>query len=252
MAPTNDGPSADDRSAGSASAPRAGGADDTSSSGASNTAAAAAGEPRCLARLAGDSSLESSGLAAPPQADFDLPPPMPSASRTHLETELARTRTPAAAGPDPDDPVVAIQTRLAHLRWRKAQNSSKIRSLIDSSKMMADADVLAQTALNPWEKRHAREQEVIAEELQKPLNVDEKFLQRYEDEVRHDNAHYRKQAKTHMRSLKRLERDIAAREAQRKGRATGGAPPEPSVSLASIGQLTLRVQAQRKAHSRRR
>jgi hypothetical protein len=249
MAPTNDGPSADDRSAGSASSPRAG-ADDASSSGASNAAAAAAGDSS-LARLAGDSSLESSGLAAPPQADFDLPPPM-SASRTHLETELARTRTPAAAEPDPDDPVVAIQTRLAHLRWRKAQNSSKIRSLIDSSKMMADADVLAQTALNPWEKRHAREQEVIAEELQKPLNVDEKFLQRYEKEVHHDNAHYRKQAKTHMRSLKRLERDIAAREAQRKGRATGGAPLEPSVSLASIGQLTLRVRAQRKAHSRRR
>ena len=72
------------------------------------------------------------------------------------------------AGPDATRD---IHTQLAHLKWRKCVNDTRIRTKITSSRALAERDLLIQLSENRAQMRAKWREAVIADELQKPLEV---------------------------------------------------------------------------------
>ena len=60
---------------------------------------------------------------------------------------------------------------MAHLRWRKMQNESKIRSMIVASRQMHEQELLKQMSRDRAREKAEWMKEIIEDELAKPLEV---------------------------------------------------------------------------------
>jgi hypothetical protein len=61
--------------------------------------------------------------------------------------------------------------QLAHLKWRKCVNDTKIRTQIDTSRALQERDLLLQLSENRSAQRGEWRKAVIEDELTKPLEV---------------------------------------------------------------------------------
>ena len=108
--------------------------------------------------------------------------------------------------------VEELETQLAHLRWRKMQNETKIRNMIESSRSMQEQDLLKELSLNKTAQKQQWMRSVIEDELSKPLEVNEDFMHRFEnDELTMRETAQNNKAR-HLTSVRFLQHELSKRE----------------------------------------
>ena len=105
-----------------------------------------------------------------------------------------------------------LTTQLAHLKWRKCVNDAKIQNKIASSRALAERDLLVQLSENRAAARAKWRTEVIASELTRPLEIDERFLRELEDEQKREAHKHQQHGDIHTRAIAKLESNVAERE----------------------------------------
>jgi CRISPR/Cas system-associated exonuclease Cas4 (RecB family) len=108
--------------------------------------------------------------------------------------------------------VQELETQLAHLRWRKMQNETKIRSMLDSSRQMHEQDLLKELSLNKTAQRQDWMRGVIEDEMSKPLEVNEAFMHRFENDELKMRETLRANKSRHLTSVKFLQTELSKRE----------------------------------------
>ena len=94
-----------------------------------------------------------------------------------------------------------IQMQLAHLKWRKTVNESKIRTAINASRALGERDLLMQLSVDRTAERAAWRQAVVEDELSKPLEVSERFMKQFEKEAKLQTERYDQQVELHTDAL---------------------------------------------------
>jgi len=104
-----------------------------------------------------------------------------------------------------------LQTQMAHLRWRKMQNESKIRSMIVASRQMHEQELLKQMSRDRAREKAEWMKEIIEDELSKPLEVDENFIKKFEDDEKSFRAKSLANKRQHLKSVKKLQKELTLR-----------------------------------------
>jgi hypothetical protein len=108
--------------------------------------------------------------------------------------------------------VQELEVQLAHLRWRKMQNETKIRSMLESSRVMQEQDLLKELSLNKTAQKSGWMRGVIEDELSKPLEVNEAFMHRFEEDELKMRETLRANKSRHLTSVKFLQTELQKRE----------------------------------------
>ena len=69
--------------------------------------------------------------------------------------------------------ILEIERRMQMLRWRKSQNTAKIRSTLLKTKALQEQDKMARLVTNRNEQKKDWMQYIIQDEIQKPLFLDD-------------------------------------------------------------------------------
>ena len=98
-------------------------------------------------------------------------------------------RNPAVKGLTQEQ---VLKQRLAYVQWLKAQNENKMRETLDVTRQMQESDLMQQLSYDAGAEKAAWMQGVIEDELQKPLEVTQEFLEAHEQRKLTDAARSRK------------------------------------------------------------
>ena len=104
-----------------------------------------------------------------------------------------------------------LKQRLAYVQWLKSQNENKMRETLDVTRQMQESDLMQQLSYDAGAEKAAFMQSVIEDELQKPLEVTQEFLEAHEQR----KATEATRARQHQASLLRGTSYIASVEKRR-------------------------------------
>ncbi len=100
----------------------------------------------------------------------------------------------------------SLQSQLSYLRWRRTMVDRSIRRMVDDERALNEKDALMRLSVNEAMERQAMAQEVVADELCKPLEVSKEFVARLEAEEAREREAERLTAKRHLKSIKKLKK----------------------------------------------
>lgn len=81
---------------------------------------------------------------------------------------------------DSEERVTEIQKQLAYLKWRRTQIEHSIRNITSNAKRLSEEQSLMQIATNATIEKQRWTQEVVADELMKPLELSKQFVHNFE------------------------------------------------------------------------
>ncbi|GMI32332.1 hypothetical protein TeGR_g7365 [Tetraparma gracilis] len=108
----------------------------------------------------------------------------------------------------PSARVAEIQKQLAYLQWRRVQVEGSIRAIVDSEKVFAERDALLSLSQDAVKEKQLWTQEIVADELCKPLELSKQFVSDFEEDEDRFVQQAQSNSKKHMQSLKALKQKI--------------------------------------------
>mmetsp|Transcript_81640 Transcript_81640/g.162959 ORF Transcript_81640/g.162959 Transcript_81640/m.162959 type:complete len:527 (+) Transcript_81640:95-1675(+) len=111
------------------------------------------------------------------------------------------------------DRILEIETQLAQVRWRKMQNEGNIRTMLESSRELQEHDLLRQLEQDRSKEKSEWMQGIIDDELSKPLEVTENYMQTFEAEEAVLRSKREADRRQHVASVEHLEKKLWQREA---------------------------------------
>ena len=109
---------------------------------------------------------------------------------------------------DPELRVSEIQKQLAYLKWRRTQIEHSIRNITSSARRLSEEQSLMQIATNALIEKQRWTQEVVADELMKPLELSKQFVYDFEAMERREADAQENTTEHHLRSLTKLKKRI--------------------------------------------
>jgi hypothetical protein len=76
----------------------------------------------------------------------------------------------------PTERISEIQKQLAYLQWRRTQVEGSIRAIVDNEKTVAEHDQLLSLSRDEVRAKQIWTQEIVADELCKPLELSKQFV----------------------------------------------------------------------------
>lgn len=109
-----------------------------------------------------------------------------------------------------------LEQQLAYVRWQKRKNNVKMKEAIAKSQRMIEYDAITEVAVDEMEEKREWMQQIIADELNRPLHVhrDEKNPGSYDVETKKRREIRR--LKNHHTAIKELERTLRVKESKRR------------------------------------
>ncbi|CAM9131306.1 unnamed protein product, partial [Ascophyllum nodosum] len=99
-----------------------------------------------------------------------------------------------------------LQTKLAHIQWRKYMNDNDIRKALDLTKRMHDRDLVLQLAVDREWERERRAEAIIRDELSRKAVLSETFLKDWEKQEEKNRKQQLKETKLRLKTIRRAER----------------------------------------------
>ena len=112
---------------------------------------------------------------------------------------------------------LSIQQQISVLRWRKSQASAKMRNILTSSRQQRaqdKADTRRKDGLAA--ERSQWMYSVVESEMQRPLEVDDNFIQRYTQDARRDYERLERDTRHHIDVVTKLKKDLLQKEDNRR------------------------------------
>jgi len=109
---------------------------------------------------------------------------------------------------DPDERVAEIQKQMAYLKWRRTQVEHSIRNITANARRLSEEQSLMQIAANATLEKQRWTQEVVADELMKPLELSKQFVYDLEAMERREADAEEMTTEHHLRSLNKLKKRI--------------------------------------------
>mgnify|MGYP007072030504 CR=1 FL=1 len=112
---------------------------------------------------------------------------------------------------------LSIQQQISMLRWRKSQASAKMRTILQRSSAQRRAD--AEDTRRARDVAHEHSQwmySVVESEMQRPLEVDDAFIQRYTKGARRDYENLERDTRHHIDIVTKLKKDLLQKEENRR------------------------------------
>ena len=110
--------------------------------------------------------------------------------------------------------VSSIEEQMAHLKWRKMCTESRMQGMLTSTKKLSQRDTVLRLGNNRAEYKAYRAQQIIQDELKKPLEVSNDFLQEFEKKIESERSRDEATSRQHVKSVKRLEQKVQERAQQ--------------------------------------
>lgn len=104
-----------------------------------------------------------------------------------------------------------LETQMAHLRWRKMQNETKIRTVLSHSRRLHEEELFRDLTRNRSSDKAAWMRGIIEDELSKPLEVNEDFIRGFEQDQKRQRAQNLRNKRQHLKSVKNLQAQLKLR-----------------------------------------
>ena len=114
---------------------------------------------------------------------------------------------------------LSIQQQISLLRWRKQQANAKMRNILSESRTMRQRD--RSSTVIRQQQQHDQSQwmySVVESEMQRPLEVDDDFIQKYTNDARKDYERLERDTRHHIDIVAKLKKELLQKEDQRKHR----------------------------------
>mmetsp|Transcript_31471 Transcript_31471/g.62393 ORF Transcript_31471/g.62393 Transcript_31471/m.62393 type:complete len:148 (+) Transcript_31471:213-656(+) len=109
---------------------------------------------------------------------------------------------------DQEERISEINKRLAYLQWRRSTVENSIRKIVDVNKRQAEHDTLMQISEARGLAKQKWTQEIVADELCKPLELSKKFVQDFHEQEKREQETERKTVENHLKSLNKLKERV--------------------------------------------
>lgn len=112
---------------------------------------------------------------------------------------------------------LSLQQQISVLRWRKAQASSKIRNILASSRAQRAADTSHLGQVKSERSEHSQwVHSVVESEMQRPLQVDDDFIQNFQSQTRHNHDVASRNLDHHLHIVRKMKTNLVDKEASRR------------------------------------
>jgi hypothetical protein len=112
---------------------------------------------------------------------------------------------------------LSIQQQISLLRWRKQQASAKMRNILSDSRAMRRRDTSSNTLRKRASEEHSQWMySVVESEMQRPLEVDDDFIQKYTNDARKDYERLERDTRHHIDIVSKLKKQLLEKEDQRR------------------------------------
>jgi hypothetical protein len=141
-------------------------------------------------------------------------------SRASNPTNLRKTRGEIIAERNRCEALerqLSIQQQISLLRWRKQQANAKMRNILSESRTMRQRD--RSSTVIRQRQQHDQSQwmySVVESEMQRPLEVDDEFIQKYTNDARKDYERLERDTRHHIDIVAKLKKELLQKEDQRK------------------------------------
>ena len=114
---------------------------------------------------------------------------------------------------------IALQQQLCFLQWRKNQASARMRNILTESKKLRIEDEKQEEEVQDLEQKSSWIQSVIESEMQRPLEVDDSFIEKYRNDLNAEQERVAKDTQHHLDIVSRLKKDLIEKEHTRQRQA---------------------------------
>ena len=112
---------------------------------------------------------------------------------------------------------LSIQQQISLLRWRKQQANAKMRTILSDSRAMRTRDASSTSVRERQQKEHSQWMySVVESEMQRPLEVDDDFIQKYTSDARKDYERLERDTRHHIDVVAKLKKQLLEKEDQRR------------------------------------
>lgn len=136
-----------------------------------------------------------------------------------------------------------LQQQMRILQWRKAENDARMKSVIVNTRSMQEQDMMVGLAADRTAERTRWMQQVIGEELQRPLYFDKAAMLHLEAQAQREAEAAQRQARNHRKLLQTVQTGVLRRDPSlvKAGLVGGGnkSVGRNSIGGGSVGTLSL-------------
>ena len=111
---------------------------------------------------------------------------------------------------------LSIQQQISLLRWRKQQANAKMKNILSESRAMRQRDASSSALREREQENHSQWMySVVESEMQRPLEVDDDFIQKYTNDARKDYERLERDTRHHIDIVAKLKKQLLEKESQR-------------------------------------
>lgn len=111
---------------------------------------------------------------------------------------------------------LSIQQQISLLRWRKQQANAKMKNILSESRVMRQRDASSSVLRQQELENHSQwMHSVVESEMQRPLEVDDDFIQKYTNDARKDYERLERDTRHHIDIVAKLKKQLLEKESQR-------------------------------------
>ena len=111
---------------------------------------------------------------------------------------------------------IQIKQKLAHLQWKKMRTENQMQNMMHTSKRLHERDTMMKIANNRGYEKQKWMDYIIKDELNKPLEVTDKWMESLTSEKVKDKQRARTVSKNQIRNIQKLQKDQQERECVRE------------------------------------